>query len=156
MVFRGKKKLCGRSLDQLDFNLPESPEVTANNLNKFLASIVQSLPALSYQLPTDDLPPAFLSISPSEIERRIGILRKISVCPLDIPFHLISAFSDFLSKPLSVIFNEITESGQYPQIWKQGFITPLKKKDGKPGFEGVRPISPTFSLNYMKNSSQIG
>jgi len=41
---------------------------------------------------------------------------------------------------LSVLFNEITESGQYSQIRKQGFITPLKKKDEKPGFEGVRPI----------------
>ena len=43
------KKLCGRRLEQLNFNLPESPDVTANNLNKFLAFIVQSLPALSNQ-----------------------------------------------------------------------------------------------------------
>ena len=110
------KSLCGRSLDQLDFNLPESPEVTANNLNKFLAFIVQSLPALSYQLPTDVLPPPFPSISPSEIKRRIGKPRKISVCPLDIPFPLISAFSDFLSNPLSVLFNQITESDQYREF----------------------------------------
>jgi len=53
LVFRGKKKLCSGSLDQRYFNLPESPEVTADNLNKFLASIVKSLPAMSYQLPTD-------------------------------------------------------------------------------------------------------
>ena len=46
------KKLCGRSLDQLNFNLPEPPDVTANSLNKFLASIVQSLPALPIQLST--------------------------------------------------------------------------------------------------------
>ena len=65
-------------------------------------------------------------------------------------FPLISAFSDFLSKPLSVIFNEITEFGQYMQIWKQGFITPLKKKNRKPSFEGVHPISftPIFSELY--------
>jgi hypothetical protein len=64
---------------------------------------------------------------------------------LDIPFPLISAFGGFLSKPLSFLFNEITESGRIPTIWKQGFITPLKKKNGMPGFEGVRPI---FSKLY--------
>ena len=62
------KKLCGRSQGQLDFNLSESPEVAANNLKKFFASIVQSLLALSYQSPTDDLPPAFPSLSPHEIK----------------------------------------------------------------------------------------
>ena len=103
-----------------------------------------------YQLPTDILPPAFPSGSPSQIERKIEKLRKTSVCPLDIPFPLISSFSGFLSKPLSVILNEIIQSGQYPHIWKQGFITPLQKKDGKPSFEGVRLISltPIFSRRY--------
>ena len=144
------KKLCGRSLDQLNFNLPEPPDVTANSLNKFLASIVQSLPALPIQLSTGAPSPFFPTVSPSEIERRIDKLRKTSVCPLDIPFPLIRAFGDFLSKPLSVLFNEITKSGQIPTIWKQGFITPLKKKNGKPGFDGVRPITltPIFSKLY--------
>jgi hypothetical protein len=91
----------------LDFILPESPEVTANNLNKFLASFVKSLPVLSFQLPTDDLPPAFPSISPSEMERRIGKLRKTSVCPLDIPFPLIIAFSDFLQSPCLIFSMKI-------------------------------------------------
>ena len=91
------KKLCGRSLDQLNFNLPEPPDATANNLNKFLASIIQSLPALPIQLSTEAPSPFFPTVSPSEIERRIDKLRKTSVCPLDIPFPLIRAFGDFLS-----------------------------------------------------------
>ena len=144
------KKLCGRRFEQLNFNLPESPDITANNLNKFLASIVQSLPPLSDQLPSGALSPSLPTVSPSEIERRIQKLRKTSIFPFDIPFPLISAFGDFLSKPLSFLFNKITESGQMPTIWKQGFITPLKKKNGKPGFEGVRPITltPIFSKLY--------
>ena len=144
------KKLCSRSLDQLDFNLPELPDVTASNLNKFLASIVQSLPALPIQLSIGVPSPFFLTVSLSEIERRIDNLRKTSLCPLYILSPLIRAFGDFLSKPLSVLFNEITKSGIIPTIWKQGFITPLKKKNGKPGFEGIQPITltPIFSKLY--------
>ena len=69
---------------------------------------------------------------------------------MDIPFPLIRAFDDFLSKPFSVLFNEINKSGQIPTIRKQGFINPLKKKNGKPGFESVRPITltPIFSKLY--------
>ena len=136
--------------DQLNFNLPEPLGVTANSLNKFLTSIVQSLTALPIQLSTEVSSLFFPTVSPSEIERRIDKLRKTSVCPLDIPFPLIRAFGVFLSKPLSVLFNEITKSGQNPRIWKHGFITPFKKKNGKSGFDGVRPITLTsiFSKLY--------
>ena len=102
------------------------------------------------QLSTVAPSPFFPTVSLSEIERGIDKLRKTSFCPLDIPLPLIRAFGDFLSKPLSVLFNEITKSRQIPTIWKQSFITPLKKKNGKPGFEGVRPITLTsiFSKLY--------
>jgi hypothetical protein len=60
------KKLCGRRLGQLNFNLPESPDVTANNLNKILASIVQSLPALSDQIPKGALFPLFSRLRQEE------------------------------------------------------------------------------------------
>ena len=63
---------------------------------------------------------------------------------MDIPFPLISASSEFLWKPLHVLFNKITESGQITTIWKQGFVTSLKKKSRKPGFEGFCSISLTL------------
>ena len=65
-------------------------------------------------------------------------------------FPLLEPSGVFLSKPLSVLFNEITKSGQNPTIWKQGFITPFKKKNRKPGIDGVRPITLTsiFSKLY--------
>ena len=71
---------------------------------------------------------------------------------MDIPFPLISAFGEILSNPLSLLFNEITESGCIPKIWKQGFITPLKKKNGKPDLEGIRLITftPIFSKAYER------
>ena len=67
--------LCGRMLEQLNFNLPESPDVTANNLNKFLAFIVQTFQhcLTNYQ---QDLFPNLSLCFPSEIERRIGNLEK--------------------------------------------------------------------------------
>ena len=127
-------KSYAAGVDQLNFNLPEPPDVTANNLNKFLPSIVQSLPAFSNQLSTGAPSPSFPTVSPSEIEKRIDKLRKTSVCPLDIPLLLIRAFGDFLSKPLSFLFTEITKSGQIPIIWKQGFITPFEKEKQKAWF----------------------
>ena len=71
---------------------------------------------------------------------------------MDLPFPLIRAFGVFLSKPLSVLFNEITKFGQNLTIGKQGFITPFKKKNGKPGLDGVRPITltPIFSKLYER------
>jgi len=67
---------------------------------------------------------------------------------LDIPFPLISAIIAILSKPLSVLFNE--SLGEFLQFGSRVSYPLLKKKNGKPGFEGVRPITltPDFSKLY--------
>ena len=146
------KKLTGKSQEQLNFNINEPPKTTANDLNKFLASIVQSLPPLSYEFPDIPVPFSLPHISPLDVVKKIEKLKRSSICPLDIPVPLIKAFSDYLSKPLSTLFNEITESGQFPQYWKQGFITPIKKKNGKPGFDGIRPITLTSIFSKLYES----
>ena len=73
--------------------IPESPEVIANHLNKFLPSIVQKHSALPYQLPTDVLPPAFPSISPSVTERRNWETTKNNYLPFSYP---VSSYYCFL------------------------------------------------------------
>jgi len=79
-----------------------------------------------------------------------------SLCPLDITFFLISAFGDFLSKPLSFLFNEIIKSRQVPTIWKQGFITLLKKKMESLVVKTlVLLLLLLFSRDFIKDSLQI-
>ena len=144
------KKISGKTVKNVDFNLDVPPETTANSLNRHLAAIVQTLPALSCHIspppaPDQDIP----VVQPADVEAKICKLKRTSICPLDIPIDLIKAFPD-LSKPLSNIFNTITRSGSFPKCWKKGYITPIQKKGVKLDFYGVRPITltPVFSKLY--------
>ena len=144
------KKICGKTHNNIDFHFQEDPSVTANDLNRFLSSIVQNLPPLSFDTPYDLCSLNFPVISPSDVEAKIKNIKKCSTCPLDIPIVLIKAFADNLSEPLSLLFNEITSTGKFPNCWKLGFITPVKKKGNNQDFNGVRPITltPVFSKLY--------
>ena len=136
------KEIGGRSCKNLDFLLDEPPEQTANELNKHLASIVQTFPPLSEnqlipETPKDKIP----EISAKQIIEKIQKLKKTSICPIDIPIDLIKAFPDKLSTPLVSIFNDISNSGCYPSCWKLGYITPIQKKGGVNDFTGVQLIT---------------
>ena len=155
--YRKIKEICGKSPSEIDFHLPEPPNKTANDLNLYLASIVQSLPPFTGSSPT--IPPntSFPFISPSDVINKILKLRKSSICPLDIPVDLIKAFSDKIAEPLSNIFNHITKFGKFPCCWKQGFITPVPKKCASLTFANIRPITLTSVFpNLMKISSVTG
>ena len=143
----------GRSLDQLNFNLLESLKLLLIILRVPFFHRPKLSSIVIIKSPTDDFSPSFPSISLSKIKRRIGKPRKTSVCPLDITFPFIRAFSDFLSKPSTVLFNEITEYCQYQQIRKQGFTNPLKRKTENVVLKGfVLCQSLLCSWNYMKDS----
>ena len=96
----------------------------ASDLNKFLSSIVQSLPPLSINTAYDLQPPNFPIILPSDVEVKIRNIKKCSTCPLNIPIVLIKAFADILSEPLLVLFNEITSTGKFPDCWELGLLLP--------------------------------
>ena len=100
----------------VDFNFDLFPETTANSLNKHLAAIVQSLPALSRHIPPPPAPDQNIPVvQPLDVEAKIRKLKTTSICPLDIPIDLEKAFPDKLSKPLSNIFNAITRSVSFPK-----------------------------------------
>ncbi|MCG8092513.1 MAG: hypothetical protein JAZ17_02615 [Candidatus Thiodiazotropha endolucinida] len=46
-----------------------------------------------------------------------------------------------LSKPLSVVFNRSLRQGYFPSCWKDGYLTPIHKKDDKSSPTNYRPIS---------------
>ena len=75
--FKKVKEIGGRSCKSLDFLLDEPPEQTANELNKHLASIVQTFPPLSEnqlipETPKDKIP----EISAKQIIEKIQKLKK--------------------------------------------------------------------------------
>ena len=146
------KRMTGKVEKGVDFGIDEDDVVTANSLNKHLGNIVQSLPPLlSVGIPTP--PPEsfdFPLISESQVFFKLKRLKRTSITPVDIPIDLIKAFPDYLSGPLTLLFNQVTKTGEYPSIWKNGFITPIPKKDAPNDFSGVRPITmtPIFSKVY--------
>jgi len=75
-------------------------------------------------------------------------LKRTSVTPVYIPLDLIKVFPDRLCFPLAYIFNLITKFGDYPSIWKNGYVTPIPKKDAPNDFSGIRPI--TMTLEFSK------
>ena len=140
-------------LGVLTFVSDSNDEKVANQLNGHLARIIQSLPPLDvnkttqeYQkIPHDDIP--LPTISEGQVFSKIKKLKRTSIIPIDIPIELIKAFPDKLTRPLTQIFNCISTSSVYPQIWKTGYVTSIPKKDTELNFDGVRPITltPLFS-----------
>ncbi|KAK2717071.1 hypothetical protein QYM36_007272 [Artemia franciscana] len=109
--------MTGKTQTGLDFGHDEPDKETTDHLSAHLAAIVQSLLPLN----SEDFPHPSLDFMdfPIITESRVGLklmkLKKISIIPLDIPADLIQAFPEFLSALLTLIFNKITVSGQYPQ-----------------------------------------
>ena len=111
------KKLSGKQISDIDFQLDERSIKTANDLNKHLTKIVQALPPLSAET-LESIPHSqnenLSHISSKDIEKKINNLKRTSICPSDLPILLVKAFTDKLSFPLTDIFCTITESGCYP------------------------------------------
>ena len=54
--------------------------------------------------------------------------------------------------PLCIIFNNIIETGVFPDVWKSANVTPVHKKASKQNFENYRPISllPLFAKIFER------
>ena len=50
-----------------------------------------------------------------------------STLPIDLPESIRKESAEFLAEPLTNIFNSCLKQGQYPNIWKQEFVTPVPK-----------------------------
>ena len=151
------KKLTGKSQEQLNFNINEPPKTTANDLNKFLASIVQSLPPLSYAFPDIPDPFSLPYISPLDVVKKIEKLKRSSICPLDIPVPLIKAFSDYLSNPYPPCLMKLPNLDSSLNIGNKALLPQSKRKMGSLALMAfVLLPSPRFFQNCMKVFSQTG
>ena len=70
----------------------------------------------------------------------------------DLPKLLVDEFSQELAEPLSVIFNDIVQTGQWPDQWKVEFGLPLKKVPEPVSEDDLRIISltPLYSKVFEK------
>jgi hypothetical protein len=69
------------------------------------------------------------SITQEEIRQAIGKLKNGKVAGLDsITNEMIKAGVNELIVPLTALFNNILSTGEYPEAWREGYITPIHKK----------------------------
>ena len=54
---------------------------------------------------------------------------------------LLKEGAPILSKSLSILFNRSLRQGHFPSPWKDGYLTPIHKKDDKSSPSNYRPIS---------------
>ena len=59
---------------------------------------------------------------------------------------------DFISVPLSIIFNKSFNSGSLPQDWKCAHVTPIHKKGARNLVSNYRPVSLTSIFSKMMES----
>ena len=78
---------------------------------------------------------------------------KNSSIPGDIPRKLKKEFLPELAKPLALIFNTITRTGEYPRQWVTEFVTPIPKVLLPETEDDLRNISLTADLS--KNYEQF-
>ena len=81
------------------------------------------------------------------------MIKKAACIPGDIPFKIISYFSNEISKPLCNIINSIFIDSTYPEIWKTEFITPAAKVYPPTSMSEYRPIS--GMLSFAKVTDKI-
>ena len=69
--------------------------------------------------------------------------KKASTVPNDIPLAVIIEYADFLSSPLTNVVNTCISKGEYPNIWKVEYVTPVPKVYPQKDPTQLRKISGT-------------
>ena len=92
-------------------------------------------------------------ITPKQI---LDIIKTLNVNkahgPDNISGHMIERCGEGSLLPLCIIFNNIIETGVFPDVWKSANVTPVHKKASKQNFENYRPISllPLFAKIFER------
>ena len=123
-------------------------------LNQFFASVfteedLSNIPtfSLNQQVP---LISNEIDFSPERVEQYLDRLQPYkSQGPDNIHAKIIKETKSELSKPLSILFNKVYDTGDIPQIWKSANITPLFKKGDRTLVNNYRPVSLTCILSKI-------
>lgn len=123
----------------------EDNEQKANMLNRYFSSQThindQNKQPPQLPLATDSVLDSIL-ISAQDIKDVLENLDEKKACgPNHSSPRLLKAGATILSRPLSIVFNRSLRQGYFPSLWKDGYITPIHKKDDKSLPSNYRPIS---------------
>ena len=133
----------GDNLDDGSFSLLEHLEEnltsyqSVERITEHFSSISQEYPALNVQTLPQNVQNKLQSrlsahvpyVSKYQVENMIRKAKKTkSGVPGDIPKQLCKEFGPELGAPLSLIYNNIIQSGLWPDAWKVEFGLPLQKK----------------------------
>ena len=111
----------------------------------------------------DSTLPSFTQISCSNLDTIattqksiLDIIKSLNVNkvhgPDNISGRMIEFCGDKITPPLSIIFENVINTGIFPTLWKPGNVTPVHKKDSKRIINNYRPISllPLFAKIFEK------
>ena len=138
----------------------------ANLLNDFFSEICCSLPPLDpSKLPHfPHVPTTLPQIENYDIYDKLSKVNiKKSCAPFDPPPRIIKKFALELTEPLTNIINASFRSKIVPNLWKQGYITPLPKTNKPESCNDLRPITITsifariaekFAATWIKEDTQ--
>ncbi|CAG2213631.1 unnamed protein product [Mytilus edulis] len=94
-------------------------------------------------------------ITDKEISDAIHTLKNKKSCgPDSISNEMIKNSQSFLIKSLNHVFNKILSTGNYPQIWANGFITALFKNGSKDDPSNYRGLTVTSCLSKTRENLQ--
>ncbi len=111
-------------------------------MNSFLVYLQLTVPIISDKEHINPL--RIVNFSEENVARKIKSLKPSSAPgPDKISARFLQTFSNELSKPLAILFNKSFQTGELPEDWKIGNITPIFKKGAKSEPSNYRPISLT-------------
>ena len=136
----------------------------ANKFNEYFASIASKMNEKSAETVQTGAPPSFQEFMPKsnsntiflqectedEISQIIARLQNGKAS--DFPIKVIKKASHALSPILTMLFNKLMSTGNFPSILKIGKITPIFKKENEELLENYRPVStlPIFGKIFEK------
>ena len=135
------------SIPTLSYNgeYAEDDDQKANMLNNYFSmqTVINDQNKHPPQLPlaTDSVLDS-IQISVQDVRDVLENLDPKKACgPSHINPRFLKEGASFLSMPLSTVFNRSLSQGYFPSLWKNGYLTPIFKKDDNSLPSNYRPIS---------------